>query len=93
VEEVGLSQVQHEQVDSIFWHFRADMRSLHEEFDREYSARYREIIDATQEAFRSILNAQQQVAYDSLLAERSQRRGDRNTDSTRAPERGSPSEH
>jgi len=88
VDEVGLSEVQNEQVDSIVRYFGAKMRDLHEEFDRVYSTRYGEIIEATRSGIRSVLTPEQQVMYDSLLAEREQRRRDWRSDSTGVGEEG-----
>jgi len=92
VDEVGLSEIQNQQVDSIVGHFGGEMRDLHEEFDRVYSTRYREIIEATREAIRSILTPEQKVMYDSLMVEREQRRRDRRSDSTGMRGQEDPSE-
>jgi hypothetical protein len=84
VDQVGLSEDQNEQVDSIVRYFMEEMRALHEEFDREYSTRYREINQASRDAVRAVLGPDQRAAYDSLLAEWDQRRRDRTADSTSA---------
>ena len=74
VEQVGLSEAQKEQVDSIVVYYRAQMRSLHDEFDEAYMTRYREIMQMTRDEIKAILTAEQRMAYDSLLVERDRRR-------------------
>ncbi len=81
VEQVGLSEAQEAQVDSILSFYGERMRDLHSEFDQAYSSRYREITQATREAIKGILTAEQRVAYDSLLVEWNRRRQERRTDS------------
>ena len=87
VDQVGLSDQQKEQVDSIVGHFRSRMRALHDEFDQIYATRYREITEATREEIKKILTADQQAAYDSLLTEWDHRR-DRRQDSVPGAGRG-----
>jgi hypothetical protein len=69
VEQVGLSEAQKERVDSIVGYYRGHMRMLHEEFDAAYMSRYSEILEATRDAIRAVLDDGQRVAYDSLLVE------------------------
>lgn len=81
VDQVGLSERQKEQVDSIVDHFGREMRALHREFDTVYSARYREITETTRSEIRGILTEGQRFVYDSLLVEWENRRRDRRDDS------------
>jgi hypothetical protein len=50
-------------------YYRDQMRLLHEEFDEAYSVRYRDIQNASREAIRGVLTAEQLVVYDSIRAE------------------------
>lgn len=77
VEQVGLSDTQKAQVDSIVTLQRARMRALQEEFDQAYMPRYRELIQETREAVRGVLTPDQRIRYDSLLADHDRRRQDR----------------
>ena len=81
VEQVGLSEEQRMQADSIFWFYRSQMRVLHEEFDSAYTSRYRGIMAESREAMLGILTEEQRVRYDSLLVEMSRRRQERRQDS------------
>ncbi len=88
VEQVGLSEEQKQTVDSIVDFYRSRMRALHEEFNSEYTPRYRRIVEEARESIRKILTPEQRVQYDSILAERDRRResrrsgGRRNDDGT-----------
>lgn len=90
VEQVGLTEVQQAQADSIFWHYRGQMRALHEEFDEAYNTRYREIMVRSREDMLGILTADQRVVYDSLLADWAQRRQERRADSAQGESGGRP---
>ncbi len=81
VEQVGLSEAQKEQVDSIVGFYRARMRTLHDEFDEAYMTRFREITQTTRKEIEAILTVEQQVAYDSLVADWDRRREVRRQDS------------
>jgi len=85
VEQVGLSDAQRSQVDSILRFYRTEMRALHDEFDQAYTTRYREITQATREAIKGILTNEQRVAYDSLLVAWDRRREERRRDSISEP--------
>jgi hypothetical protein len=69
VEQVGLSDLQKEQVDSIVGYYRAQMRDLHEEFNEAYMDRYRELSRKSREDVMAILTVEQRTVYDSLRAE------------------------
>lgn len=86
VEQVGLSEGQKTQVDSIVTLQRARMRALQEEFNNAYMPRYRELLEETRDAVRGVLTSDQRVMYDSLLAEH-----DRRWDERREQDRGHPS--
>jgi hypothetical protein len=90
VEQVGLTEAQKEQVDSIVGYFRSQMRSLHEEFDSVYSSRVRELNRRAREEVQAVLTEEQLVTYDSLRAEWARRREERRPDSLQTGEsRGS----
>ena len=78
VEQVGLSEDQKTRVDSIVDRYRQEMRDLQEELQAElraaYTPRYRELLEQTRAEIKGVLSPDQVVAYDSLLAERAQRR-------------------
>jgi hypothetical protein len=82
VEQVGLSEAQIDQADSVYWHYRSQMRALHEEFDEAYHSRYREIMAKSREEMLRILTAEQRVVYDSLLVEMRNRREQARQDTT-----------
>lgn len=93
VEQVGLSEMQKTQVDSIVSHYRQEMRVLAEELkEREdelreaYFPRYRDLLDGTREEIKGVLTPAQRMEYDSLLAEHDRRieeRRNRPSDSVR----------
>ncbi len=80
VEQVGLSDSQKEEIDSIVGVYHEQMRALHEEFNDAYMSRYREILQDSREAVRGVLTEDQRVAYDSILVEYSRRRSERRPD-------------
>jgi Spy/CpxP family protein refolding chaperone len=82
VEQVGLSEIQKVQVDSIVGYYSTQMTELHEEFNGAYNPRYREIMVKSREDMLSILTAEQRVVYDSLLVEMRARREESRRDST-----------
>lgn len=81
VEQVGLSEVQKTQVDSIVAHYRREMRDLQEELETElqaaYTPRYRALLEETRGEIKKILTPEQRTVYDSLLVEHAQRREQR----------------
>jgi len=81
VEEVGLSESQKTQVDSIVAHYRQQMRELQDELQAEFQAafmpRYRGLLEETRGEIRGLLNAEQRAMYDSLLVEHDRRREER----------------
>jgi len=83
VEQVGLSEAQKAQVDSIVAHYRREMRKLQDELQTElqaaYMPRYRGLLEETRVEIKGILTPQQRTVYDSLLVEHDQRRGERRT--------------
>ena len=82
VEQVGLSEGQLTQLDSIMSFYGGQMRDLHQEFDEAYNTRYRDIQTASREAVRGILTAEQLVVYDSIRGEWQRWREERREDST-----------
>ena len=81
LDQVGLSDAQKEQVDSIVGYFRGQMRDLHEEFDEAYATRYRELNRQARQEVRGVMTEDQRLVYDSLQAEWSRRRQERREDS------------
>ncbi len=83
VEQVGLTQSQQVQVDSIVASFRQQTRSLEEELRAElreaYMPLYRELVAETRTKIKSVLDEGQRMAYDSLLADHDRRREERRT--------------
>ena len=85
VEQVGLSEDQKTQVDSIVTHYRREMRTLQEELQTElqtelqaaYMPRYRGLLDVTRAEIKGILTPEQRIVYDSLLVVHDQRREER----------------
>ena len=80
-DQLGLSEVQKENVDSIVGYFRDQMKALHDEFDEAYSSRYRELNRQVRDAVRAVMTEDQLVAYDSLRTEWDRRRQERRQDS------------
>ena len=76
-EQVGPNEAQMERIDSIVEEYRESMRSLHREFREAYNPRYQALIEETREAIKGVLDPEQAMAYDSLIAERDRRRAER----------------
>ena len=83
VEQVGLTEAQKAQVDSIVAYYRREMRNLQDELQTElqatYATRSRGLIEETRVEIKRILTPQQRTVYDSLLVQHDQRRGERRT--------------
>jgi Spy/CpxP family protein refolding chaperone len=81
VEQVGLTDVQKEQVDSIVAHYRGERDSLQARLEADlreaYMPRLRELLEETREEIKSVLTPDQRTAYDSLLVEHDRRREER----------------
>jgi hypothetical protein len=88
VDQVGLSEAQKIQVDSIVGFYRGQMRALHEEFDEAYSARYRDLNREAREEVRTVLTEEQRVVYDSLQADWQRRREERRQESPSGTDEG-----
>jgi len=92
VEQVGLSQDQQAQVDSIVAHYRQKMRELQDELQDElrqaYQPRYRGLLEETRQDLRAVLTPDQQMAYDSLLVEHDRRREERRRQDSISDSRG-----
>ena len=89
VEQVGLSDVQKAQVDSIVSFYQREMRDLHRETSVAYDAGYREILNQTRNSLRQVLTDEQKAAYDSLLVEFDRRRAERRSRDSVPDGRGS----
>jgi hypothetical protein len=96
VEQVGLSEAQHAQVDSIVSEYRRQMRSLHAEVEEEveaeirqaYQPRYRVLLSEVRDEVRAVLTEDQRMAYDSLLVEYDRRREERRSQDSISDSRG-----
>jgi hypothetical protein len=81
VEQVGLTDVQKEQVDSIVAHYRGERDALQARLEADlreaYMPRYRELLQETREEIKSVLSPDQRTAYESLLVEHDRRREER----------------
>lgn len=80
-DQVGLTEDQMAQVDSIVGFYRVQMRELHEEFNEAYTTRFRELNQQARAEVRAVLTAEQQILYDSIRAEWELRRQERRQDS------------
>lgn len=85
VDQVGLTEEQKEQVDSIVGYFRDRMQELHEEFGEAYMTRFRELNQMARAEIRGILTDEQRTIYDSLQADWNRRRQERREDSISPP--------
>lgn len=81
VEQVGLSEAQHLQVDSIVSHYRHLLRALEDsvegEIRRAYLPRYQELLEVTRGEIKDVLEPAQRIMYDSLLVEHDRRMEER----------------
>ena len=76
--EVVMQPEQRAAVDEIIVHFRSSMDALRETARRDYDRDRMDLLMATQESSKAVLNADQIAEYDSLLAVRyPPNRGDR----------------
>ncbi len=89
VEQVGLSESQKAEVDSIFTHYRQQMRALQDELQSEFQAaftpRYRGLVEETREQIKGVLDPDQRVVYDSLLVEHDRRRAEQRRERDSVP--------
>ena len=74
IDRVGLSAEQKAAVDGIVAFHRARIKELNEEFNEEYSPRFRTIVLATRDSLKTVLRPEQAAMYDSLTAEFDRRR-------------------
>jgi Spy/CpxP family protein refolding chaperone len=92
VEQVGLSEAQQTQIDSIVAHYRQRMRELQEELEVElrqaYQPRYRGLLEKTRENIKAVLTPEQGAVYDSILADYDRRREDRHGQDSISDSRG-----
>lgn len=92
VEQVGLSEAQKTEVDSIVSHYRQRMRELEDELEdelrRAYLPRYRELMEGTREEIKGVLTPAQRMQYDSLLEEYDRRRQERHNRDSDSDSRG-----
>ena len=76
-EQVGPTETQMGQIESIVAEHRAQMDALHEEFRKAYDPRYDALIAETREAIKDVLTPEQAAAYQELVDARDQRRAER----------------
>jgi len=89
VEQVGLSEVQKAQVDSILAFWQREMRSLQRQTNEAYEEGSREILARTRNSWREVLTDEQKTAYDSLLVDFDRRRAERRNRDSLPDGRGS----
>lgn len=70
IDQVGLAEPQRAEVDRIIEHYRVQMKALDEEFRAAYRPRRGELIRATRDSIKSILDPSQRMLYDSLIEAR-----------------------
>ncbi len=75
IHRVDLSEVQRVQVDSVLEYYRARIRELTDTYNETYWG----TVQSTRDELRAILDEEQRIFYDSLLA-RNDRRRDREPD-------------
>ncbi len=68
--EVVMQPEQRAAVDEIIVHFRSSMDGLRETARQDYNRRRMDLLMATQDSIKAVLNPDQIAAYDSLLAVR-----------------------
>lgn len=72
-EQVGPSEAQKVQLDSIVREHRGEMRELQRDFREQYEA----LIQQTRDAIKGVLTPEQAEQYDSLVVEYEKRRAER----------------
>ena len=70
IDQVGLADPQRAEVDRIIEHYRVQMKDLDEEFREAYRPRRGELIRATRDSIKAVLDTNQRMLYDSLLEAR-----------------------
>lgn len=89
VEQVGLTEAQKAQVDSIFTHYRQEVRALQDElqaeFQEAFNPRYRGLVGETRDRIKEVLTPEQRVVYDSLLVEHDRRRAEQRRERDSVP--------
>jgi hypothetical protein len=70
IDQVGLAEQQRADVDRIIEHYRVEMKALDEEFREAYRPRRGELIRATRDSIKAVLDPNQRMLYDSLLEAR-----------------------
>ena len=92
VEQVGLTEIQHAQVDSIVSDYRQRMRDLHDEIEQEiqeaYQPRYGTLLAEVRVEIKGVLTPDQRMAYDSLLVDYDRRRQERRRQDSISDSRG-----
>jgi hypothetical protein len=92
VEQVGLSDEQQVEIDSIVREYRSRVRELHDEIEEEiqaaYQPRYGVLLEEVRGEIKDVLTPSQRVAYDSLLAEYDRRREERRRADSLSDSRG-----
>jgi Spy/CpxP family protein refolding chaperone len=76
-EQVGPSEAQKTQIDSIVGQYRGDLRVLQRELRDAYDQRYQALIQQTRDAIKGVLTPEQAAQYDSLVAAYEKRRAER----------------
>jgi Spy/CpxP family protein refolding chaperone len=90
-EQVGLTDAQRVEIDSIVVHYRSDLRELQAHYRELYDAQRVEygerrgiLIDSVRQAIKSVMGPEQRAQYDSLLAASDERQRARREERERA---------
>lgn len=75
--QVGPNEEQKARIDSIVKVHRESLKALEKELRDAYRPRYRALVEQTREAIKGVLNPDQVMVYDSLLADYDRRRAER----------------
>ncbi|MDT8340892.1 MAG: hypothetical protein RQ751_05200 [Longimicrobiales bacterium] len=73
-EQVGLTETQLVEVDSMVVHYRTRVRKLQHDSRQAYEAQYALLVDSLREGIKGVMSEAQRAQYDSLLAESDERR-------------------
>jgi hypothetical protein len=90
-EQVGLTDAQRVEIDSIVVHYRSDLRELQAHYRElydaqrvEYDERRGVLIDSVRQAIKFVMGPEQRAQYDSLLAASDERQRARREERERA---------
>ena len=76
-EQVGPTEAQRVEIDSIVQAHRQAMKELQQEFREAYDPRYGALIEQARRSIRDVFDPDQAMMYDSLIAEYDRNRAER----------------